>query len=119
MEREVFLTKDLYKNEYVNTFQLEFVNNTSEKFSEMQKKRFNVVNVSKFATNPKDTGRGIGKKSMEFIETYCRNKGISKLSLDVYTESNNAIRFYRNMGFRITSEKPTRCFKVYVMEKQL
>lgn len=120
MNREVFLVKDLDKDQYVHTFQLEFIyTNSFEKFLNVKEKEFNIVNINKFATIPKATGVGIGKRSIDFIENYSRSKDVKKLCLDVYEKSEHAIRFYKNRGFKIIGEKPTRHFLVYLMEKQL
>lgn len=113
-EREVFLAKDMDKEQYVHTFQLEFIYTSSEnKIDE------NVVIINKFATDPRVSGRGIGKQSMDFIEDYCRSKDASKLCLDVYEKSEHAVKFYKDRGFKVIGEKPTRHFVVYLMEKQL
>lgn len=108
-ERQVFLAKDLDKDQYVHTFQLEFTYTIDK----------NLASINKFATNPQVAGRGIGKQSMDFIEDYCRGKGVSKICLDVFEKSEHAIRFYKNRGFKIIGQKPTRHFVVYLMEKQL
>jgi GNAT superfamily N-acetyltransferase len=113
-EREVFLAKDLDKEQYVHTFQLEFIYTSIEnKIDE------NVAIINKFATDPHIAGRGIGKQSMDFIEDYCRSKDTSKLCLDVYEKSEHAIKFYKDRGFSIIGEKTTRHFVVYLMEKNI
>ncbi|MFS0614945.1 GNAT family N-acetyltransferase [Lederbergia ruris] len=112
-EREVFLVKDIDADSYVHTFQLEF---TVELIND---KEVPVAIVNKFATIPKAAGKGIGKLSMDYIEEYCRNKGISKIKLDVYNKSGHAINFYKKRGFIKTGSMPTKHFKVYLMEKQL
>jgi len=113
-EREVFLAKDLDKDKYVHTFQLEFTNNLTK-----IKSNESTANINKFATDPLISGRGIGKQSINFIENYCLSKNISKLRLDVYKKSKHAVRFYKDRGFGIIGEKSTKHFEVYLMEKQL
>lgn len=107
--REVFLIKDIELNIYVHTFQLEFTTVENEK----------IAYINKFATLPNASGKGIGKKSIKFIEEYCRDKEVYKIVLDVYDKSDHAIQFYKNRGFSITSSKPTKHFSVYIMEKIL
>lgn len=123
VKREVFIAKDLDANSCVHTFQLEFINpNLIYSFyekKENEEKEIIIARIVKFATHPKFAGKGIGKLSIEFIEKYCRNKGISKICLDVYEKSINAIQFYKNRGFVIRGKKPTRHFMVYLMEKQI
>lgn len=121
-EREVFLAKDLDINQYVHTFQLEFIlsNSLDNILSVMESYKPNTIaEINKFATSPEYSGRGIGRKSLGFIEGYCRDKKIKLLSLDVYDKSENAIRFYENCGFEIIGTKPTRHFQVYIMQKRL
>ena len=113
-EREVFLVSDLDKDQYVHTFQLEFSYTLDRNKTEKK-----IASINKFATDPQVAGKGIGKQSMKFIEDYCRSKGVSKICLDVYEKSEHAIRFYKNRGFEIIGQKPTRHFMVYLMEKQL
>jgi len=121
-EREVFLAKDLDTNQYVHTFQLEFELDKSIKTFYQKTHQgavFGVASIHKFATVPQLAGRGIGRQSIAYIEDYCRNKGISKICLDVYDKSEHAIKFYINNGFNIVGTKPTRHFSVYLMEKSL
>lgn len=102
-EREVFLAKEIESDNYVHTFQLELERS--------------IAVINKFATTPKVSGKGIGKKSMKFIEEYCLKKNIEKIRLDVYDKSEHAIRFYKNRGFVIVDSKSTKHFNVYIMEK--
>lgn len=119
-KREVFLIKDLDINQYVHTFQLEFIYfNTPYIHSKKSGTGIYIAIINKFATIPHIEGRGVGKESINFIEHYCREKNVSKLCLDVYEKSIHAIRFYQNRGFRIVDKKPTKHFIVYLMEKQL
>ncbi|MFE4896546.1 GNAT family N-acetyltransferase [Peribacillus butanolivorans] len=121
-ERDVFLVKDIETNTYVHTFQLEFISDFSKTLinsNYSNKKEVYEVIINKFATIPNVAGKGIGKMSMDYIDEYCRNKGVSKISLDVYDKSEHAIQFYKKRGFIITGSKPTRHFTVYLMEKQI
>ncbi|BCB40348.1 hypothetical protein BCJMU51_5264 [Bacillus cereus] len=115
-EREVFLIKDLDKHVYVHTFQLEYSSHSSNPQIDEEKIK---ITINKFATIPEAEGKGIGKKSINYIEEYCRNKGISKISLDVYEKSDHAVQFYKKRGFVFTGSRSTRYFKVYLMEKCL
>lgn len=115
-EREVFLVKELDMGIFVHTFQLEF-NHEYNQLENNEGKKICVVN--KFATLPNVAGNGIGKLSMNYIEEYCKDLGISKICLDVYDKSEHAINFYKKRGFIVTGTKPTRHFTVYLMEKQI
>jgi GNAT superfamily N-acetyltransferase len=121
-EKEVFLVQEKATKQYVHTFQLEIVVLCSKKtFSEKakEKKDFMLVIVNKFATSPAAQGKGFGKKSIDFIENYCKGKGINKLCLDVYDKSTSAVNFYVKEGFHIVGTKKTKYFNVYIMEKEL
>lgn len=116
--REVFLAKNLDSGKFVHTFQLEFISDFSKSEENDENKiDSKVCIINKFATLPEVAGQGIGKLSMNYIEEYCRNKKVSKIGLDVYDKSEHAIRFYKKRGFVVTGSKPTRHFKVYLMEK--
>lgn len=110
VEKKVFLIKDLDEDIYVHTFQLEF-----SEVIEVEKK--GTATLSKFATLPEYAGQGIGKQSLDFIESMCLEKGVSTLSLEVYDQSEEAVEFYRNRGFKIIKSKPTTNFSVFIMEK--
>jgi GNAT superfamily N-acetyltransferase len=110
IEADVYLIKDKQINQYVHTFHLKFIIANIDEHTAI---------ISKFATLPQFAGKGIGKLSLEFIENICKNKGVKKLSLDVYEKSEHAINFYKNNDFEIVGTKHTKHFKVYIMEKQL
>ncbi len=121
-EREVYIAKNLDSNQFVHTFQLDFkpFGSQDANIEEVEDEiKTNVVYLRKFATDPQVSGKGIGKQSMNFIENYCRSMGISKICLDVYEKSQKAIQFYIKNGFIVIGSKPTKHFRVYVMEKQL
>lgn len=75
--------------------------------------------LSKFAVLPEFSGKGIGKKCLEFAESFVLKNSANVLKLDVYDQSRHAIDFYLKNGFVITGEKPTRRFNVLLMEKNL
>ncbi|GAB3042093.1 GNAT family N-acetyltransferase [Virgibacillus ainsalahensis] len=110
-ERKVFLAKDIETNIYVHTFQLECISSSLNES--------HVAIINKFATLPEFEGRGIGKLSTDYIEEYCRDKNVKKISLDVFDKSEHAIRFYNRRGFDITGTKQTKHFTVYIMEKDI
>lgn len=73
----------------------------------------------KIATLPEYEGRGIGRSNLRYIEDYARERGCSKLCLDVYVKSKAAVDFYLHNGFTITGTKRSIRFKEYLMEKAL
>jgi ribosomal protein S18 acetylase RimI-like enzyme len=44
-------------------------------------------------------GRGIGRRLIEFVEAYCRGRGITTVELQVESENRAAQAFYRRLGF--------------------
>lgn len=75
--------------------------------------------ISKLAVVPENSGQGIGRKCMSFIEEYAIGKQAYVLKLDVYDKSLHAIDFYIKWGFIVTGERPTTNFRVLLMEKNL
>jgi ribosomal-protein-alanine N-acetyltransferase len=53
------------------------------------------------AVQPKYRRTGIGKSMMEWLEKSCRTAGIQVIRLEVRVSNRAAIRFYRNLGYRI------------------
>ena len=60
----------------------------------------------------KDTyrGHGLGTKTMECIEKYCKNKEVESIGLHVFGHNKRAVSLYNKMGFETTN---------YRMEKKL
>lgn len=60
----------------------------------------------------KDTyrGQGLGTKTMECIEEYCKNKDVESIGLHVFGHNKRAVSLYNKMGFKTTN---------YRMEKKL
>ena len=48
----------------------------------------------------KSRGKRIGKMLMEKAESYCREKGFSRIALHVSAANDSAMRLYHRMGFR-------------------
>jgi GNAT superfamily N-acetyltransferase len=57
------------------------------------------ANVGVLQVSENEQGHGYGRKMMEFLENYVRERGFKKLKLDVLNK-NPAIKFYRHMGFK-------------------
>ena len=47
-------------------------------------------------------GRGIGKRLLEWIECWLRNRGASRITLTSGNQRTEAHRFYRNLGYEET-----------------
>lgn len=75
--------------------------------------------VRKIATSPEFEGRGIGKRNMQYMESFAKAKGCRKVCLDVYKKSKCAINFYKKAGFVTVGETKARFFSEYTMEKNI
>jgi ribosomal protein S18 acetylase RimI-like enzyme len=104
--KTVVLVHDNDVNEYTSTFQM-YVNKEGNLY------------VRKIATLPQFEGKGIGGRNLRYMEDFARQKGCSKICLDVYVRSKGAIGFYRHHGFVETGAKQSIRFKELIMEKSL
>lgn len=59
---------------------------------------FNILNI---ATKKGFENKGIATKLLSFLEDYARNLGVFQLWLEVREHNQNAITFYKNMGFKL------------------
>lgn len=55
--------------------------------------------IARIAVTQQERNRGIGKQLLCFMEELCRQKGITKLMLDVRESNQIAISFYERNGF--------------------
>lgn len=89
----------------VGTFQIEVIDT--------------VAWIYKVAVRPGMTGKGIGKKIVERIESISREMQCDRIKCNVYDKSTKAKEFYLHNGFRIIGLAQTRRFQVLVFEKLL
>ena len=59
--------------------------------------------INTVCVNPAFRGKGIGSKLLVFAEAIAKDAGISKVSLNVETEKEAAIRLYKRSGYEIVS----------------
>ena len=57
------------------------------------------LNVHDLAVQPEYRGRGVGRLLLEEIERRARARGSSKLTLEVHSTNEGAMRLYRRFGF--------------------
>lgn len=55
--------------------------------------------VDELYLNEDHRGQGIGKATLEFLESFCRSVGLRALYLEVERANTAAQRFYHNCGF--------------------
>ncbi len=77
--------------------------------------------VHRLCVRPKYQGRGIGLKLMQFIHEACKQELIKSVRLDVYSGNDNAIEFYKKLGYQIRGEVffPRRNLPFLCMEKEI
>ena len=54
-----------------------------------------------FKTKKSFENKGIATKLLTFLEEYAQNEGVFQLWLEVRQHNENAITFYKNMGFKL------------------
>ena len=59
--------------------------------------------INTICVNPDFRGKGIGSQLLSFAEDVAREANTSKLSLNVETEKDAAIRLYKRSGYEIVS----------------
>ncbi len=124
MRRKVWETtyRGIYPDRIIDEFDYEFHNGknlfmiNSEEFSVyfihaedeiagyliLQHK--NPLYVQSLYLLPKFRGKGIGRKTFEFIKENCIEKGLKKFYLGCHPENKNALGFYKKMGGVITEK---------------
>ncbi|MBP1969783.1 ribosomal protein S18 acetylase RimI-like enzyme [Virgibacillus natechei] len=58
-----------------------------------------VVYISAIAVTSTGEGKGKGKMLMDKAEKWCLDKGCKQLVLDVFKANDNAINFYKHLGY--------------------
>lgn len=111
--KDVYIVRD--NNENIATFMLS--GDTSYYFEEIPDE--NAVYLSKLAVNPDVVNLGIGTACMNYIEELCRQNNKTRVRLDVYDKSTQAVNFYIKMGYKELFLKDTTNFRVICMEKKL
>lgn len=111
--KDVYIVRNADQN--IATFMLS--EETSYYFKEIPDD--NAVYLSKLAVNPDIINSGIGTACMNYIEEICRQNNKTKIRLDVYDKSLQAVNFYHKMGYKKLFLKNTTNFRVICMEKEL
>lgn len=109
-EKEVYIAQCKRSKRYCATF-------TLKKMSDVNGEKS--IEISKVACHPSLQGKGLGLICLDFAEDRCKELNYYKIRLDVYSESLNAIKFYKNRNFRIVANGHTTNFEVFYMEKRI
>jgi N-acetylglutamate synthase-like GNAT family acetyltransferase len=68
--------------------------------------------------HPKLRGQGIGKKLMEEVIRFSREKHYRSIFLWTVSAMTTAINLYKNFGFQLTEEKPQELWGAQVIEQR-
>ena len=85
----------------------------------MTKKNASDFHFEKLGTLPAEAGRGIGSWCLTKIEDQAREKGCSKVTMEVYEPSEHAIGFYQHHGYQIVGKQNSRKYTLVKMEKEV
>ncbi len=75
--------------------------------------------VHRLCVHPDFQNMGIGRMTMEHIETELCKKGIEAIRLDAYTENPYALKLYKNLGYKIVGYADWRKGRFYLCEKNI
>ncbi len=75
--------------------------------------------VHRLCVNPDFQGKGIGKKTVHFIENILRNKKIETIRLDAYSLNPISLNMYEGLGFKKAGEVNWRKGLFYLYEKRI
>jgi GNAT superfamily N-acetyltransferase len=79
----------------------------------------NSMIVEKLAVLPMYGGKGIGSKCMREIESVAVKMGLDSVTMEVYNKSNNALKYFKNLGYKKVSEKKTLKYRTIFMSKEV
>lgn len=75
--------------------------------------------VHRLCVNSLFQGRGVGRKTMELIESILQSKGIETIRLDAFSQNPIALRMYENLGYKKVGEVNFRKGLFYLYEKKI
>jgi len=75
--------------------------------------------IHRLCVHPDFQNKGVGKITMEYIESKLSNAGIESIRLDAFTKNPYALKLYKNLGYKIVGYADWRMGRFYLMEKYL
>lgn len=101
MEEETFrpIFEDLIKDEVLFLYKTGLENIGMCKLIRQKFRNEHILYVGGLAIYPDHFGKGFGKKMMQEIIDFCKNKGVSRIELSVAAHNEKAIKLYENVGF--------------------
>ena len=103
LKNHVYLVYD--ENTSIATFQIKVIEDT--------------LHFEKLAVSPESSGKGIGSFCLESMERIGKEKGCTKIGMEVYAPSRHAIEFYEHKGYKTVGEAKTLKYSEYKMEKEI
>ena len=75
--------------------------------------------IGRLCVHPDFQNNGIGKITMEYIESKLSKAGIESIRLDAFNKNSYALKLYKNLGYKIVGYADWRMGRFYLMEKFL
>lgn len=75
--------------------------------------------IHRLCVHPDFQNKGVGKITMEYIESKLSKAGIESIRLDAFTKNPYALKLYKNLGYEIVGYADWRMGRFYLMEKYL
>ena len=78
-----------------------------------------ILRFEKLACSPMYAGKGIGSYCMDYIEKVAKESNCKKICMEVYSQSQHAIEFYKHKGYVVSGETKSLKYGELKMEKAL
>ncbi len=91
-----------YDNEIIGYIEL-YIEATSSNMPFLKNKSYSYI--AEFIVKKEHRKQGLGRKLMEKAYNWSLSKGIREIMLEVYEKNEEAINFYRNIGFSTSKRK--------------
>lgn len=75
--------------------------------------------IHRLCVNPLFQGKGVGKQTVQLIESYLQNKGIETIRLDAFSQNPIALEMYEKLGYKRVGEVNWRKGLFYLFEKKI
>lgn len=75
--------------------------------------------IHRLCVHPDFQNKGVGKITMEYIESKLSKAGIESIQLDAFNKNSYALKLYKNLGYKIVGYADWRMGRFYLMEKFL
>ncbi len=86
---------------------------------QVKKKGNSTLYFEKLAVSPKESGKGIGSYCVDCIEKIAKEKKCKRITMDVYSQSQHALDFYKKRGYVVCDEDKSLKYSLFKMEKKI